>query len=311
MWPGHWPFGPITGDRKLLAYSKNFLLLISTIPDLFYPPPSTVDCIMPSHFENLPIELACEIIRHAMATPREASNTQMRTEANKTACSLALVSASMRSITMPFVLRTVILSSHNAVVSFLSALELQKSFVVTGSRLRLNYTKVIRRFWSSVYIQPISQSQQTQYNNYRLLYDIICDIEELGFDWNSIYLLIEVLELKTGPWTRLLNPLHTWKTTNITLSGHPRWDTVLASGAGHEFLENLTHLTLWGPVTRAYRPLLGTHSGMDHQDIKFQTGSATHLSALFLASHTSHTRSSTQRLTKECRSSPISIIFLV
>lgn len=197
---------------------------------------------MPFPFTRLPLELAAEVI--ALASSGDpSSNIQTRNEIYGTACSLSLVSTGVRHLAMPHLLRTVILPTQDTIDLFLRTLEDQRSLPPSLSRLKLDYTKLVRRFWSSQCWEPFVEQPQSRYKDYRPFYDIFANAQELGFDFRSVHLLYEVLKGVPS------EPLPNWKCRRVTFAGDiPRWNSLILTSFGLAFFRELTHLTIWAPV---------------------------------------------------------------
>ncbi|KIK09202.1 hypothetical protein K443DRAFT_127643 [Laccaria amethystina LaAM-08-1] len=107
-------------------------------------------------FTNLSIELALEIVRLASAPVIVSDETAFigwskspKTSYYSTALAIASVSYTMRQVTMPYLLHTVVLHSTSNVHAFINALRLQEEYSQCGSRLRLDYKTLMRRLWST------------------------------------------------------------------------------------------------------------------------------------------------------------------
>jgi hypothetical protein len=189
---------------------------------------------------RLPLELALEILRLA-ACPEDHQQ-----DIYKTACSLALVSHAIRQIVMPHLLHTVILSTQADVKLFTRTVRQQKHFANIGSSLSLNYSHYVRRLWST---QCWEALQITHRTNYSILYPIFAGTESMGFNFNSLDLLYEVLG---GLFS---NSLPGWQCQRVTFAGtSPMWNPITSTTAGLSFLRQLTHLTVWIPNHDSYGP---------------------------------------------------------
>ncbi|KAF8806524.1 hypothetical protein BYT27DRAFT_6629075 [Phlegmacium glaucopus] len=186
---------------------------------------------------RLPLELALEIIRLA-AFPKPYHHHQ---QIYKTACSLTLVSHAIRRVVMPHLLHTVVLSTQAHVCLFIRTVQQQKQFADIGSSLSLNYPHLIHRLWSTQCWEPLVH-QSTHRTDYNILYPIYAGAESIGFHFNSLHLLYEVLG---GPYS---SSLPRWGCQRVTFAGtSPRWNPISSTMAGLSFLRQLTHLTLWIP----------------------------------------------------------------
>ncbi|KAF8967945.1 hypothetical protein BDZ97DRAFT_1916514 [Flammula alnicola] len=195
------------------------------------------------HFplSQLPLELALEILRLA-ASPSVHPN-QSQLHVYQTACSLARVSHNVRQAVMPHLLHTVILSSQDAINLFIRTLEQQQYLASINSRLKLDYSRHVRRIWGTRCWQPLVQQPTNYYQNYRLLYNLFGKAEAIGFDFNSLHLLYEVLGDAHS------DSLDEWNCNRVTFAGEgSRWNPITSTAAGLSFLKRLTHLTMWSPT---------------------------------------------------------------
>lgn len=193
---------------------------------------------------RLPIELVLEILRLA-AFPKADYHDQ---QIYKTASSLALVSHAVRQIVMPHLLHTVILSTQTHVNLFIQTVQQQKEFANIDSSLSINYSHHIRRLWSTQCWEPLVH-QSTHRPNYSILYPIFAGTKSMGFNFNSLHLLYEVLG---GLYPDSL--LH-WQCQRVTFAGtSPRWNPITSTTTGLSFLRQLTHLTVWIPNDDADGP---------------------------------------------------------
>ncbi|TFK44873.1 hypothetical protein BDQ12DRAFT_673732 [Crucibulum laeve] len=190
---------------------------------------------------ELTTELALEIIRLA-ATPAPDENLHRRRGYYSTALSLCSVSSTIRRATMPYLLHTIILSSSSDVLSFIDSLRLQKQHMFHGSRLAVQYSHFVRRFWSTECWEPLVDSHAHDMLDYTTLYDVIRGVESLGLNFLSLHLLYNGL---SAP---LSNPREDWFCRRVTLAGlFWRWKPLTSTSEGLAFLRQITHLNLWIP----------------------------------------------------------------
>lgn len=205
--------------------------------------------IVPSQTENmgfplaqLPIELALDILRLATSPVEQAHQPSPYS----TGCALALVSHSVRQVVMPHFLHTIILNSHESLNKFVRTLQQQKYCARHGSRLTLDYSRLVRHVWTSRYWEPIIQQQSAtpmDFHSYDLLGDIFCTADSLGFTFLSHPLLYEVLGGLSTPSPRK------WNCKRVTFAGNnARWNPLVSTANGQAFLQQLTHLTIWLPA---------------------------------------------------------------
>lgn len=184
---------------------------------------------------RLPFELALEILRLA-ACPEDHQQ-----QIYKTASSLALVSHAIRRIVMPHLLHTIILSTQAHVKLFIRTVKQQQYFSYIDSSLSLDYSHYIRRLWSTQCWEPLVH-YSTDRTNYSILYSIFASTESMGFNFNSLHLLYEVLG---GLYS---DSLPDWQCQRVTFAGtSPMWNPIISTTAGLSFLRQLTHLTVWIP----------------------------------------------------------------
>jgi len=187
----------------------------------------------------LPLELVLEIIRLATSPDTE---TVSRLHIYQTAKSLALVSHDLRQVAMTQLLHTVIFNKQETLNLFLRTLQQQKHFATTHSRLRLDYTKLVHRIWSTECYEPFVQQPTTYFQDYHLLRDLFSRAESLGFHFRSLHLLYEALG---GAFSE---GLANWRCSRVTLAGDlVRWNSITSTRVGISFLHQITHLTIWVP----------------------------------------------------------------
>lgn len=192
-------------------------------------------------FAELSIELALEIIKLATIPDEFDSISSNRPFYYSTACALASVSFTVRQATMPQFLRTVILSTPANVVSFIEALHLQEHFKNHKSRLRLNYSQLIRHFWSSECFEPLVNDSPAKYNiGYDKIFSIMRTVDCLGITPFSLYLLQK--NLPSG----LSGAAAAQACQRVVIAGpYWRWAPLTSNYAGMTFLSRITHLALW------------------------------------------------------------------
>lgn len=186
-----------------------------------------------------PLELVLEII--GLATSPHA-DTISRLHSYQTAKSLALVSYDLRQVAMTQLLHTVIFNKQEAINLFLRTLQQQKHFAETHSRLRLDYTKLVHRIWSTECYEPFVQQPTSYFQDYRLLRDLFSRADSLGFHFGSLHLLYEALG---GAFSE---GLANWRCSRVTFAGDVvRWNSITSTRVGISFLQKITHLTIWAP----------------------------------------------------------------
>ncbi|KAJ6593536.1 hypothetical protein B0H19DRAFT_1246290 [Mycena capillaripes] len=189
-------------------------------------------------FTLLPTELALEIVRIA-GLPSYDDATAPR-PSYATALAMTAVSHSMRSAAMPHLLHSVVLASSDQVLSFIDSILLQKQLCASSSALALDYTKLVRRFWSTECWEALMDDSPDYCINYSALYEIIRDVDSLGFNFRSLHLLYNGLASAGA------DPARDWQCRRVTLAGsNPRWKPLTSSVEGITFLSRITHLTLW------------------------------------------------------------------
>ncbi|KAF8911476.1 hypothetical protein CPB84DRAFT_1761905 [Gymnopilus junonius] len=195
---------------------------------------------------HLPIELALEILRLACCAEgghEDSQWPQSRAKIYKTASTLALVSPEVRRGVMPHLLHTVVLNSQASVTFFLRTVDQQRKLNSIGSRLKLDYTKYVRRIWSTECYQPFAEHPEMPLHDYRLLYDLFGKVQTLGFNFKSLHLLYEVIG-GSQP-----DSLASWTYKRVTFAGTlPMWNYITSTSAGLSFLNHITHLTIWSTV---------------------------------------------------------------
>ncbi|KII95697.1 hypothetical protein PLICRDRAFT_98817, partial [Plicaturopsis crispa FD-325 SS-3] len=93
-------------------------------------------------FEDLPVELGLEIIRIASAPHATSGPGSFNRLPYKTASALCRVSFQFRAVTMPHLLRSVLLPDTCHVLAFQVALIMQQYHGMHNSRLELEYEKI-------------------------------------------------------------------------------------------------------------------------------------------------------------------------
>jgi hypothetical protein len=190
-------------------------------------------------FTELSVELAYEIIRFA-ALP-DWYETQSPRYA--TAVALCSVSRSVRRAAMPHLLHTVSLTSASQVLAFVDSVQLQHNHRQSVSPLSLDYSKHVKRFWCRECWEPlVDLSPNLPSINYRLLNEIMRNLDSLGLDFNCLHLLYNAL----ASWG--IDPRLHWRCRKITLTGELwRWRPLTMTPEGSTFLATITHLVLWIP----------------------------------------------------------------
>lgn len=187
---------------------------------------------------HLPLELALEIIRLA-AVPTVLPQTESPATIYASARSLAQVSYRVRQVTMPHLLHTVVFTSQDALHLFLRTLDQQRDFAAVKSRLWLDYTKYVRRIWTTRCWQPLVEQSADQYKDYGVLYPLFSKAQTIGLNVDAIHLLHEIIGGNRA------STLPAWNCTRAVLAGYMRWNSIIGNAPGILFLAQLTHLTLW------------------------------------------------------------------
>lgn len=196
---------------------------------------------MPFQFTQLPTELALNII-HLAALSSVDQPLKSPRPYYSTALSLSLVSSAVRRATMPYLLHTVVLSSSSHLLAFIESILIQRNHRSTNSRLSLDYTRLVRRLWSTECWEPVVDEEPDHPLNYSALYEIIRGVKSLGLDFRSLHLLYNGLASANA------NPTVDWECRQVTLAGPLwRWRPLTSTTEGMAFLTQITHLVLWIP----------------------------------------------------------------
>jgi hypothetical protein len=212
---------------------------------------------MPFPLCLLPIELTLEILRLA-ASPAQQTEADVLS-VYTTARALALVCSNFRQVVMPHFLHTVVLNGRDSINKFIRTLHLQKQLANHGSRLCLNYARLVHRVWTSKCWQLMPQTTVlTSVHAYAILSEILGNAETLGFTFLSYYLLYDTLSGVCDPMERQ------WNCRRLTFAGNnPRWNPLISTANGQAFLQRLTHLTIWLPADDAIGPSCLSHIDLD------------------------------------------------
>lgn len=195
-------------------------------------------------FTDLSTELALEIIRFACVPDPHIELTKPRPY-YATALALSSVSHAVRRAAVPHLLHTVILISADHVLAFIDTIALQVHHHQSHSPLALNYTRLVRRFWSTECWEPLVEESSDNPLNYSALYEIMRSTESLGLNFRSLHLLYNGLESVNA------NPELDWTCKRVTLAGDFwRWSPLTSSHQGLTCLRQLTHLVVWIPDNR-------------------------------------------------------------
>lgn len=198
---------------------------------------------MPFEFTELPTEVALEIIR-LVATPELQDDTCGSTACSRpyyaTSLCLASTSYTLRAATMPYLLRTVILHSKSDHAAFIHSIHQQQDFAENGSRLALDYAKLVRRLWSSGGWGPLVDEPLQSRLDYSALRQIMCAADSVGLTWDS-------LDILDGQFRSLESGMsQEWPGRRVTFAGsNPRWNPLTSTEDGLNFLRQITHLTIW------------------------------------------------------------------
>ena len=198
---------------------------------------------MPFKFTKLPTEVALEIISLA-ATPELQDDSFGSAPCSRpyyaTALSLASVSYTLWAATIPHLLRTVILHSKRDHAAFIYSIHQQQDFAENGSRLALDYPKLVRRLWSSGGWGPVVDEPLDSQLDYTALHQIICAADSVGLTWDSLNIL-------DGQFPSLESGMSHGRTgLRVTFAGNnPRWNPLTSTQDGLNFLRQITHLTIW------------------------------------------------------------------
>lgn len=244
-------------------------------------------------FTSLPAELIDIIIRFAVQS--HCSHAQNRDIAEpkfySTALSLCLVSHNIRSHTVPHFLHIVFLTTSPQFYSFISTLILQQRHRSTQSRLHVDYGIHIKRFWTSEAwdssgpdcsyknrsnfsggFDPPDPTVESQVKldsipNYLILFDALRMTTSIGLTYNSYNILYEGLsdqnaQNQTEPYLSACRSLclqdYSW-----------RWNPLLTTFRGQQFLRRITHLTLWLEARKPEEEVLGADIPVWVKDVPF------------------------------------------
>lgn len=196
----------------------------------------------PFPFARLSVELALEIISYA-AYPQPTSVRLDCPRPNySTARALASTSQLMYHMSMPHLLHTVALNTTAHLQSFIWSLHLQRHRKQYNSRLMLDYTKLVRRFWATGVWESLVEQSPEDTIDYRALWDIIQGVDCLGLSFHSSHLLYN------GVGSAAMDSSVDWSCRQLVLSGiHWRWSPLTSSNESLAFLRQITHLALWIP----------------------------------------------------------------
>lgn len=210
---------------------------------------------MPFSFCQLPIELILEILFLAASPAQQAESDCSSRYA--TARALALVCFNVRQVVMPHLLHSVVINNHDSLDKFLRTLYLQKQLADHGSRLCLNYARLVHRVWTSRCWEPLQQTTVLASGHANaLLGEILYNATALGFTFLSYHFLYESLSGVCEPIERQ------WNCRRLTFAGsNPRWNPLISTANGQALLQHLTHLTIWLPADDAIGPPV-SHIGL-------------------------------------------------
>jgi len=215
-----------------------FLLL--EYSSLFHAVSSITASIM-TLFPGLATELSIIIIGLA-ATPEYGgcSKDPHAHVCYATTVSLAAVSTSFRTEVMPILLNTVILRSHGNLVAFTRFIQTQQHLTSSGSRLAVNYSKLIRKFWNTESFPNLVTMASEDYLDYRFLYEVLRNMEWVGLNNLTLHLLQYAVD------ERDVDPAEGWSCQRATFWGRVwRWTPFTSSKGGLAYLGKLTHLAIW------------------------------------------------------------------
>ncbi|GLB37760.1 hypothetical protein LshimejAT787_0408110 [Lyophyllum shimeji] len=194
-----------------------------------------------SFFPGLPTELSLTIIDLA-ATPYYGGcdNDPQPHVCYATAVSLAAVSTGFRAVVIPILLNTVVLRSHEDLVTFIRFIQLQQHLKASGSRLAVDYLRVMRRFWNTESFPNFVNTASEEYLDYGLLYDVLKNMEWVGLNNSTLHLLQYALD------ERDVDPASDWTCRQATFWGRFwRWTPFTSNEGGLAYLRKLTHLAIW------------------------------------------------------------------
>ncbi|KAJ7594967.1 hypothetical protein C8J56DRAFT_453559 [Mycena floridula] len=185
-------------------------------------------------FVDLSPELALEIISFA-ATPTMSFKTCR--PSYTTALSLASVSHLMYRATMPHLLHTIACTSTEQLKSFVHSFHQNRRQV--DSRFAPDYAALVKQVWLTDIWEPLVDCDDDI--DYRALYEIFRNVDQLDISFNSMHLLYNSL-------TSIDPSAGQWSCRRLVLSGkHWRWSPLTSTVEGQAFLQQLTHLALWVP----------------------------------------------------------------
>ena len=189
---------------------------------------------------DLPLELIYKIIGHATC-PDDAS-TRTKPSSYKTARRLARSCTFLFRSTMPYLLRTIVLTSDRDLALFLASYRRQKEGRIASVRLAVNYQIHVRRVWFNNITDPTMALGASNVVDYKTLYEIIRESSSLAMNVFSMHII------SSGLVSRVARPDIDWFCSHITFEGDClRWNGLTSSHAGQIFLRKITHLCLWVP----------------------------------------------------------------
>ncbi|KAF8070765.1 hypothetical protein FPV67DRAFT_1448441 [Lyophyllum atratum] len=192
-------------------------------------------------FPGLPTELSLTIIGFATSPDYGGcSNDPSPHACYATPISLAAVSFSFRQELMPILLATVIIRSHENLVAFIRTIQSQRQLDASGSRLALDYTKLVRKFWNTESYQNLACMASEEYLDYNFLYHVLKNMECVGLNNATLHLVQYAVD------ERHVDPIEDWACQRATFWGRVwRWTPFTSSKGGLAYLGKLTHLAIW------------------------------------------------------------------
>lgn len=192
-------------------------------------------------FADLPNELVLLIVKFA-TSPGEEDFANSYNSCYAVASALCATSFAIRSAAVPHLLETVVLATHQQVVAFSQAIELQTTHRQRNSRLQLDYNKLIKRMWIDEHYPALVDSHPVDSAfNYAAMYSIIRSVPQMVCNSEASDVFYE------GVCTEGADPATDLTCRSLTLIGSQiRWNPFISSVGGVEFLKKVTHVVLVG-----------------------------------------------------------------
>lgn len=213
-------------------------------------------------FVNLSTELVLLIL--AFAARPDFAQTDEEKNPYSSALALCRLSRITRRAVLPQLLRTVLLSEDNNVISFVHALRMQKVYRQQGNHLYFPYAAHVHRIWIGKISAPPPTAPlhgnfpRSTHNtsepdiDFSVLASVILGAQSLAVDFASLFLLCGCLE---HAWsTHIAMNVDAdcspppWNTKTLALSGEfTRWLPFTSTAEGSAFLASISHLIFLSP----------------------------------------------------------------